>query len=352
MKLNSKVKIGKSVIQNHSKPYVVAEISANHLGKLNNILKLIDISKDAGAQAVKIQTYDPESMTLNLAKKEFLIKDGIWKGNNLYKLYDKAKTPFSWHSKIFSYSKKKKIDCFSTPVDERTVDFLKKFNLPCFKVASCEAPNFEFVKYLAKLNKPTIISTGVINFNEITKIVNIFLSAKNKNLILLHCNSDYPSQQNRANLNNIKDLQKTFKIPIGFSDHYITNEVSYAAVALGAALIEKHITLDKKNSGLDNIFSLEPKTLKNFCNTINNIFISMGQIDYDKNFEKNSSYKFRRSIYFSKNILKNEKINSQNIRIIRPGYGLHPRLYKKILGKRVKKNIKEGTPLNLKHLKK
>jgi len=351
MKLNSKVKIEKSIIQNHHKPYIVAEISANHLGKVKNIIKLIDIAKNAGASAAKIQTYDADSMTLDLSKKDFLIKSGIWKGNNLFKLYDKAKTPLSWHSKIFSYSRKKKINCFSTPVDERTVDFLKKFNLPCYKIASCEASNFELIEYIAKLNKPVIISTGVIDFDEITKAVNIFLKVRNKNLILLHCNSDYPSKHINANLNTIKDLQETFKIPIGFSDHYVTNEASYAAVALGAAMIEKHITLNKKNSGLDNIFSLEPKTLKEFCNTINNIFLSMGKVDYEKNFKKNSSYKFRRSIYFSKNIKKNEKINSQNIRIIRPGYGLRPLFYKKILGKKVKKNIKEGTAVKLKYIK-
>ena len=231
------------------------------------------------------------------------------------------------------------------------MDFLKKFNLHCYKIASCEASNFELIEYIAKLNKPVIISTGVIDFDEITKAVNIFLKVRNKNLILLHCNSDYPSKHINANLNTIKDLQETFKIPIGFSDHYVTNEASYAAVALGAAMIEKHITLNKKNSGLDNIFSLEPKTLKEFCNTINNIFLSMGKVDYEKNFKKNSSYKFRRSIYFSKNIKKNEKINSQNIRIIRPGYGLRPLFYKKILGKKVKKNIKEGTAVKLKYIK-
>ena len=332
--------------------FLIAEMSANHCGNLNHALKLIQTAKINGADAVKIQTYTAESMTLNLKKKYFKINKGIWKGKYLWDLYDKGKTPLVWHKKLFNYAKKIGIKIFSTPFDDKAVDFLEKLNCPIYKISSFEMTDLLLIKKVAMTKKPIIISTGMANVKEIDEA---YFTAKKygaKKITLLYCVSNYPSKNSDFNLNNIKFLKKRYKCKIGLSDHSKDNRIAMAAVAAGVEVVEKHIALEGQKKGLDINFSLKGKEIKNFRNDLDLIsdlfsknFIVNKRNDFD-------SRKYRRSIFAIKNIMEGEKFTLENIKRIRPGYGLEPKYFNKLLKTNSPYNIEYGEPLSKDILKK
>ena len=326
------------------KPFLVAEISANHNGKLSNALKLIKEAKLYGADAVKIQTYTPDSMTLRSNKKYFKIKSGLWKGYNLWNLYNQAKTPYEWHHQLFEFAKKINIKIFSTPFDEAAVDFLEKLNCPIYKIASFEMNDLNLIKKVAKTRKPVIISTGMATLDEISRS---FYVAKNngcKDITLLYCVSNYPSDIKDFNLNNIKILKK-FKCRIGLSDHSKDNIVAKTAVALGAEIIEKHIGLKNQKKGLDIEFSLKGKEIKKFKNEISAVENLKGGKAFFRSKSENSSRMLRRSIFVAEDIKKGEKFTCLNIKKVRPGNGLSPYYYEKLINKKSPKKLIKGEPL-------
>ena len=328
------------------KPFFIAEISANHNGKLSNALKLIREAKLYGADAVKIQTFTPDSMTLRSNKKYFKIKNGLWKGYNLWNLYNKAKTPYEWHDKLFKFAKKIKIKIFSTPFDEKAVDFLELLNCPIYKIASFEMNDLNLIEKVAKTKKPMIISTGMANLDEISRAYRVAKSNGCKDITLLYCVSNYPSKIKDFNLNNIKILKKKFKCRVGLSDHSKDNIVAKTAVALGAEVIEKHIALKNQKKGLDIEFSLKGEQINKFKNEINAVEKLKGDYIFSRSRTENKSKMLRRSIFVAKNIEKGEKFDNSNIRIVRPGNGLSPYYYKKLINKKSPKNLIEGEPLN------
>ncbi len=333
-------------------PYLIAEISANHCGNLSLAKKLIKCAKQNGADAVKIQTYTADSMTIKSKKKYFKIKSGLWKGYDLWSLYDKAHTPLIWHKELFSYAKKLKIKIFSTPFDEIAVDFLEKLNCPIYKVASFEMTDLPLIKKIAKTKKPMIISTGMATLKEIELTYKNAKKNGAKDITLLYCVSNYPSKIKDFNLNNIKILKEKFKCKVGLSDHSKDNKVAIAAIAAGAELVEKHIALEKQKKGLDIEFSLKGKEIKKFKNEIDFSFQLLGKKEFYRNKNENKSKIFRRSLFVVKNIKKGEKISKKNIRRIRPGFGLEPKYYEKLIGKKSPLNLRRGEPLKKIILKK
>ncbi len=345
------IKLGNFTINENSKPLLVAEISANHNGNIETALKTIKEAKKNGADLIKIQTYTPDTMTINSNKKDFLIDKGLWKGNTLYSLYKQAYTPFEWHDKIFEYCKKIGILCFSTPFDETAVDLLKKFQPPAVKIASFEMNDFSLIKYSSKLKKPLVISTGMASLNEVKDLINFLKRNKIYNCILLHCVSGYPAKSSEYNLRNISFIKNKYNISVGLSDHSIDDLVSISSIALGAKLIEKHFILDRKMGGPDSSFSIEPKELSDLRKNIDRAWESTSKIDFKLKSSEKNSIKFRRSIYAVKKIEKNEKFSEENIRRIRPGYGISPKFFSKIIGKRALKSISKGSPIKLSHFK-
>ncbi len=335
-----------------NKPFFIAEISANHCGSLKIAKRLIDDAKKYGADAVKLQTYTPDSMTLNLNKKNFLISDGLWKGKKLWDLYNIAQTPYKWHKILFSYARKKKIECFSTPFDESAVDFLEKLNCPYYKVSSFEMTDIPLIKRIAKTKKKMIISTGMANINEIKKTYDVAKKNGAKEIILLYCVSNYPSKLSDFNLNNIKIMKEKFKCKIGLSDHSKNNLVAKLAVAVGAEVFEKHIALKKHNKSPDYNFSIKGEEIGEYRKDLNLSFQLLGKKKFFRTKSELANKKFRRSIYVVKNIKKGEKFSKINLKKIRPGYGLDPSYYENILRKRAYKNFFRGNPLNTKDLKK
>lgn len=338
-------------ISEKSKPFIIAEISSNHKGSLKSILKLIKEIKFAGADAVKIQTYDEDTMTLNSKKKNFKINKGIWKNYSLYKLYKEAKTPFNWHQNIFDYAKKIGIICFSTPFDEKSCDFLSRFRVPAYKVASYELIDIPLIKHVSKKGKPIIISTGMASLDEIQETLKVIKKTKNNKVILLHCISNYPTDYKNYNLKMMIELKKKFKVFVGLSDHSIGDYVATAASALGARVIEKHVKLNNDRISLDSKFSMNIKQFKIYCERIKKSWECLGELNFNNRVDR-YEIKNRRSIYVIKNIKKGEVISNQNIKRIRPSNGLHPKFYQFILGKKVKQNLQKGQPMKLNYIKK
>jgi len=326
-------------------PFLVAEISANHCGNINLAKKLIKCAKDNGADATKLQTYTADTMTIQSNKKYFKIKNGLWKGYDLWNLYNEAHTPLEWHKKLFDYGKKLGITIFSTPFDETAVNLLEKLKCPMYKVASFEITDLLLIKKISQTKKPIIISTGMASMEEIELA---YRTAKNygaKDITLLYCVSNYPSKNIDFNLNNIKILKNKFKCRVGLSDHSKDNRVAIAAVAAGAEVVEKHIALDKQKKGLDIEFSLKGKEIKKFKEDINLAYNLLGKKYFYRNKSEKKSKIFRRSIFATENIKKGEKFNNQNIRRIRPGYGLEPKYYEKLIGKKSPITLDKGQPL-------
>ena len=334
----------------NNKPFLIAEISANHCGKIDLAKKLIHCAKINGADAVKIQTYTPETMTVNSIKKLFQIKEGLWKGYSLWDLYDEAHTPFHWHKDLFEYAKTLKIKLFSSPFDETAVDLLESLKCPIYKVASFEMTDLPLVKRIAETKKPMIISTGMANLYEIEKTFNVASQNGANDITLLYCVSKYPIED--FNLNNIKILKEKFNCKVGLSDHSKDERVGRAAVAVGAEVFEKHIALRNQKKGLDIDFSLKGREIRDFKNAIDETYNLLGKNFFHRVQNEKKSKIFRRSIFAVENIKKGEKFTKKNIRRIRPGNGLSPEFFEKLLGKKSPLNINKLTPLTNLLLKK
>ena len=328
-------------------PIFVAEISANHNGKFNLAKKLIKCAKDNGADAVKLQTYRPETMTINSNKKYFKIKKGLWKNNSLWSLYKKAHTPYEWHQDLFNYAKKIGILCFSSPFDETAVDLLEKLNCPIYKIASFEMKDFSLIKKISKTKKPVIISTGMASLDEITNTYNYAKKCGIKDIALLYCVSNYPSRVSDFNLNNIKIMREKFKCIIGFSDHSKNDDIAFSSVIAGAEIIEKHIALENQKKGFDIDFSLKGKEITRFKKRIMLAKTISGKKNFFRNKSENLSKIFRRSIFAIRKIKKGEKFSTENIKRIRPGHGLEPKYFSKLIGKKSPQTLNFGQPLNV-----
>lgn len=338
-----------------NKVFFIAEISANHCGSFQIAKKLIKCAKINGADAVKLQTYTADTMTVNSKKKYFKIKEGLWKGYYLWDLYSKAHTPLKWHKGLFKYGKSLGIKVFSTPFDSTAVDFLEKLNCPIYKIASFEMTDLNLVKKIAQTNKPIIISTGMAKLEEIATTYQTAKRYGAKDITLLYCVSNYPSSINDFNLNNIRILKKRFRCKVGISDHSTDNRVAIASVASGAQVIEKHIALDNQKKGFDINFSLKGKEIKKFREDIDITVKLLGKNIFFRNKSENKSKVFRRSIFSTKDIKKGEKFTKDNIKVIRPGYGLAPKYYNNIINKKSPSDIFKNEPLKntlLKHLMK
>ena len=333
-------------------PFFVAEISANHNGSLFHAKKLIKIAKKYGADAVKFQTYTPDTLTIQSSKPDFKIRGGLWNGKTLWNLYEKAQTPFDWHKELFNYAKKLKIICFSTPFDETAVDLLESLNCPFYKIASFEMNHIPLIKRVAKTKKPMIISTGMANLKEIDLAYKVAKKNGAKEITLLYCVSNYPSNISDFNFNNIRVLKERYNCKVGFSDHSTNNKVVAAAIAAGAEIIEKHIALERQKKGFDLAFSLKGKEIKDYVKVIKDTSLMMGKKYFFRNKSENQSLQFRRSIYAVSNIKKGEIFTRENIKVIRPGFGIQPVYFEKLINKKSPFNIKSQTPIKMKLLKK
>ena len=338
-------------ITTRKQPFIIAEISANHNNSMVRTLKIIKEAKKVGAHAIKLQSYDADSMTLNSNNKFFLIKDkkSLWYKKNLYDLYKEAALPYSWYKEIFAEAKKNNIICFSTPFDENSVDFLDSFNVPAYKIASFENNHIPLIEKVITKKKPLIISLGATTKREINYLYNFLIRKKFYNFAFLQCTSSYPARIEDSNIKTIIDLREKYKIEIGLSDHTPGIGAAVAAISYGATIIEKHFTLDKNAGGFDDIFSMDPDEFRLLVNETKNAWLSLGKISYGLSKDEERHKMFKRSIFVSKNIKKNEKFTEDNLKIVRPSYGLDPMYFKSIIGKKSKQSLKFGTPLQKKH---
>ena len=333
---------GRQIGIDHS-PYIIAEMSANHNGDINNAYKIIDMAKAAGADCVKLQTYHPDTITIDMNTPEFMIEGGLWNGQSLYELYKGAHMPWEWHQPLFDYAKKIGITIFSSPFDNTAVDLLEDLNTPAYKIASFEAVDLPLIKYVAQTSKPMIISTGMADAQEIQEAIEAAREGGCKELAILHCVSGYPAPAADYNLRTLVDMRQKFGLVTGLSDHTIDNTTAITSVALGASIIEKHVTLDRNGGGPDDSFSLESDGLKQLCTGVKIAWESLGNIDYGRKSSEQANVKFRRSLYFVKDIKEGEVITAEHVRSIRPGYGLPPKYINLVVGKIVNSNISSGT---------
>ena len=323
--------------------YIIAELSANHNGKLQNALNSIKAAKEIGADCIKLQTYTADTITLDCKKEDFMINHGtLWDGRYLHDLYREAFTPWEWHKKLFEYARKIEIDIFSSPFDKTAVDFLEQFSPSAYKIASFEITDYELIRYTASKGKPIIISTGIATFDEIKDVVDICRSEGNNDIVLLKCTSAYPAALEEANLMSIPNLSETFNVVSGFSDHTIGLTAPVVAAALGAKIIEKHFILDKSIGGADADFSMDMQEFSDMIKVVRDVEKLKGKVDYSMTEKKKKSRQHSRSLYVAKAIKKGEIFTEENIRSIRPGYGMHPKYLKDILGTSSKKSYKFG----------
>lgn len=326
---------------------IIAELSANHGQKLEIAIETIKAAKRAGADAIKLQTYTADTLTIDCNNEFFTIQEGLWKGRTLYDLYKEAYTPWEWHEELFWAAKEEGLICFSTPFDKTAVDFLEQFNPPAYKIASFEIQDIPLIEYAASKGRLMIISTGIAELQDIELAVQTCRNAGNNNIILLKCTSSYPAPIEEANLLTIPDLKERFKVEVGLSDHTMGIVAPIVAVTLGARVIEKHFILDKSIGGPDASFSLVEKEFTEMVKTIRQAEKAIGKVTYELTDKVKASRKFSRSLFVVKDIKAGETITEENVRSIRPGYGLHPKYYKEILGKKVKKHLSFGSPLKL-----
>ncbi|ATD28517.1 N-acetylneuraminate synthase [Vibrio cholerae] len=328
-------------------PYVIAEMSANHNGNIDTAFRIIEEAKKAGADAIKIQTYTPDTITLNSDLPDFQIKGGLWDGKTLYELYQWAHTPWEWHKPLFEHARKVGIPIFSSPFDSTAVDLLEDLNAPAYKIASFEAVDLPLIKYVASTGKPMIISTGMADAEEIQEAITAAREGGCKELAILHCVSGYPAPAEDYNLRTIPDMIERFGLVTGLSDHTLDNTTAIASVVLGASIIEKHFTLDRNGGGPDDSFSLEPADLAALCRDSKTAWKALGQVDYGRKSSEQGNAQFRRSLYFVKDMKAGDVITADSIRSVRPGYGLAPKYLDKIVGSVLKKAVLKYTPVRL-----
>ncbi|WP_413364926.1 pseudaminic acid synthase [Lysinibacillus sp. 3P01SB] len=342
------MKIGSVEIGRNHKPFIIAEMSGNHNQSLERALKLVEIAAEAGVDAVKLQTYTAETMTLNVTSDEFVIqnKESLWKGESLYNLYQKAYTPWEWHKAIFNKCKELGLIAFSSPFDESAVDFLETLNVPAYKIASFENIDIPLIRKVARTGKPVIISTGMATVAEINEAVHAVQAEGNNNLVLLKCTSTYPATPENSNLITIPHMRELFGTEVGLSDHTMGVGVAVAAVALGATVIEKHFTTSRAEGGVDAAFSMEPAELRQLVLDTKRAWESIGQISYGPTAAEKPSISRRRSLYIGEDMKAGDLLTEKNLRRIRPGLGLSPKYYDLVLGKVIKKDVAKGTPLS------
>ncbi|MBT2786008.1 pseudaminic acid synthase [Halomonas sp. ISL-106] len=326
-------------------PYIIAEMSANHNGNIETAFRIIDEAKKAGADALKIQTYTPDTITLDSDLPDFQIKGGLWDGKTLYELYEWAHTPWDWHKPLFEHSRKIGIPIFSSPFDSTAVDLLEGLNAPAYKIASFESVDLQLIRYVAATGKPMIISTGMANAEEIEEAITAAREGGCKQLAILHCVSGYPAPAEDYNLRTIADMIERFGLVTGLSDHTLDNTTAIASIVMGASLIEKHFTLDRNGGGPDDSFSLEPADLAALCRDSKTAWKAIGEVDYGRKSSEHGNVKFRRSLYFVNDLKAGAIISDADIRSVRPGYGIEPKYMEELIGKKLKTDIFKNTPV-------
>jgi N-acetylneuraminate synthase len=327
-------------------PYVIAEVSANHNGKLETAMRIIEEAKKAGADAAKLQTYKPDTITLNCDSEDFKIRGGLWDGRTLYELYEEAHMPWEWHKPLFEHARKVGITLFSSPFDNTAIDLLEDLNAPAYKIASFEAVDLPLIKYAASTGKPIIISTGMADAEEIQAAIDAAREGGCKELAVLHCVSGYPAPAQDYNLRTIPDMIQQFGLVTGLSDHTLDNTTAITSVAMGASIIEKHFTLDRSGGGPDDSFSLEPTELAALCHGAKTAWAALGQVDYGRKSSEQGNVKFRRSLYFVKNMKAGDVIAQDCVRSVRPGFGLAPRYIDQLIGRKVRSDVRFATPVS------
>ncbi len=332
-------------------PYVIAELSANHNGKLDTALKIIEAAKAAGADAVKLQTYRPDTITLNCRSEEFQIHGGLWDGRTLYELYEEAHMPWEWHGPLFDYAREVGITIFSSPFDYTAVDLLESLNAPAYKIASFEAVDLPLIRYVASTGKPMIISTGMTNAEEIQEAVEAARDGGCQELAVLRCVSGYPAPPQDYNLRAIPDMAARFGVVVGLSDHTLDNTTAVTSIALGSSIIEKHFTLNRNGGGPDDAFSLEPEELAELCRNVGTAWEALGGVTYGPKSSEKANIKFRRSLYFVKNLKAGELVTADSVRSVRPGYGAPPKALDQVIGRRVITEVSANSPVKLDNLR-
>jgi len=334
---------GRTISSQH-RPYIIAELSANHNGSLDRAIRSVEVAQQCGVDAIKLQTFTPESMTLDCDRADFRIEGGLWDGYRLYDLYKVAAMPLDWHAQLFSYAALKGITIFSTPFDENAVDFLEELGAPAYKIASFELVDLPLLKHVAATGQPVLLSTGLATDLEIAEAVATIRGAGCESIVLLHCTSSYPATFEQANLPRIPYLKNMFNIEVGLSDHTLGVTAPVAAVALGARVIEKHFTLSREEGGLDSEFSLEPDELSLLCKSIKEAWTAIDDKGVDRTPQELANRKFRRSVYFVRDLQAGDRITPMDVRRIRPGFGLHPKHEQDLIGRRLKQKVVRGTP--------
>lgn len=324
-------------------PFVIAELSANHNGDINRALAIMDAAKACGADAVKLQTYTQDTLTIDCDRDDFIVKGGLWDGRTLYDLYKEAHMPWDWQKQLFDHARALDLLVFSTPFDSTAVDFLEDLNAPAYKIASFEAIDLGLIKTVASTGKPMIISTGMANLQEIEEAIDTALSANCKDLAILHCVSAYPAEASDYNLRTLHDMGQRFGLVTGLSDHTIGNTTAITSIGLGAAIVEKHFTLDRLGGGPDDSFSLEPPELKQLCEGLRIAWQSLGAVDYDRKPGEKDNVTFRRSLYFVKDLKAGDKVRPEDVRSIRPGFGLAPKYLEKVIGSELNRDVCRGS---------
>lgn len=344
--MNKEITIGNKKIGENNPTFIIAELSANHLQKYENAVELIKEVKNAGADAVKLQTYTPDTITIDCDNEYFQIKQGtIWDGTTLHKLYEKAYTPWEWQPKLKEIAEQQGLICFSSPFDNTAVDFLEKMDVPAYKIASFEITDIPFIEYVASKGKPVIISTGIAKLSDIDEALKACERKGNKDVILLKCTSEYPSPYEDINLKTIPNMAETFEVTTGISDHTLGGAVSVAAVAIGAKVVEKHFTLDRSLGGPDSKFSMEPAEFKDMVKSIRQVEKALGRVTYNLTEKQIKSREHSRSLFVVKDIKAGEMFTRENVKSIRPGFGVKTKYINEFLGKKAKVDIKKGTPV-------
>ena len=336
---------GREISRNHP-PYIIAELSANHNGRLETAMKIIEEAARAGADAVKLQTYRPDTITLDSDADDFRIKGGLWDGRTLYELYEEAHMPWEWHKPLFDHAKKLGIPIFSSPFDTTAVDLLEDLNAPAYKIASFEAVDLPLIRYVASTGKPMIISTGMADAEEIEEAIAAAREGGCKELAILHCVSGYPAPAEDYNLRTIPDMIERFGLVTGLSDHTLDNTTAIASVVLGASLIEKHFTLDRNGGGPDDSFSLEPEDLSDLCRDSKTAWKALGQVDYGRKSSEQGYAQFRRSLYFVEDLKQGDIVRESSVRSVRPGFGVAPKYLDKVVGRRVRSSVAKNSPVS------